>query len=249
MSDDIIPTEDDTQPLTDKKSTSPSEKKRLARSEVRKALRVQRNKLIDLRKGMKEGQDLIDDIDSCRGEIDLLMKELQSIEEGGHTTFLSAKELIAPKKDVSSKKKTIKEGINSLQKEISAMEQSLYNPNLEQRERDRIIQKISERNKAKEDLDEELVALKQYNHTRFVEARDENRKNIELEEKLSDIESNLADLELKLLDAVEAHDHALMEEMKRKIAELLLIKDTLIKPEKDPFLQDEDETEKDLLKE
>ncbi len=129
------------------------------------------------------------------------------------------------------------------------MEQSLYNPNLEQAERDGIIQKISERTKAKEDLDEELVALKQYNHTRFVEARDENRKNIELEEKLSDIESNLADLELKLLDAVEAHDHALMEEMKRKIAEQLLIKDTLIKPEKDPFLQDEDESEKDLLKE
>ena len=102
MSDDIIPTEDDTQPLTDKKSTSPSEKKRMARSEVRKALRVRRNKLIELRKGMKEGQDLIDDIDSCRGEIELLMKELQSIEEGGHTTFLSAKELIAPKKDISS---------------------------------------------------------------------------------------------------------------------------------------------------
>ena len=129
------------------------------------------------------------------------------------------------------------------------MEHSLYNPNLEQGERDRIIQKISERNKAKEDLDEELVALKQYNHTRFVEARDENKKNIEFEEKLSDIESNLADLELKLLDAVEAHDHALMEEKKIKIAELLLIKDTLIKPEKDPFLQDEDESEKDLLKE
>ena len=249
MSDDTTPTEGDTKSSTDKKSISPSEKKRLARSEVRKALREQRNKLRELRKGMKEGQDLVDDIDSCRGEIELLMKELQSIEDGGHTTFLSAKQLIAPKKDVSSKKKTIKEGINSLQKEISAMEQSLYNPNLEQGERDRIIQKISELNKAKEDLDEELVALKQYNHTRFVEARDENRKNIELEEKLSDIESKLADLELKLLDAVEAHDHALMEEMKRKIAEQLLIKDTLIKPEKDPFLQDEDESEKDLLKE
>ena len=80
-----------------------------------------------------------------------------------------------------------------------------------------LFRKYLELNKAKEDLDEELVALKQYNHTRFVEARDENRKNIELEEKLSDIESNLADLELKLLDAVEAHDHALMEEMKRKL--------------------------------
>ena len=53
MSDDTTPTEGDTKSSTDKKSISPSEKKRLARSEVRKALREQRNKLRELRKGMK----------------------------------------------------------------------------------------------------------------------------------------------------------------------------------------------------
>ena len=99
----------DTSKDSDKKPSSPAEKKRLARSEVRNALRDQRAKLRELRQGMRSGQDLSDDIDSCSGEIELLMKELQSIEEGGHTTFLDAKKLIAPKKDVSSKKKNIKE--------------------------------------------------------------------------------------------------------------------------------------------
>ena len=97
----------DTDKESDHKPPSPSEKKRLARAEVRNALRDQRAKLRELRQEMRAGQDLSDDIDSCSGEIELLMKELQSIEEGGHTTFLDAKNLIAPKKDISSKKKYI----------------------------------------------------------------------------------------------------------------------------------------------
>ena len=47
------------------------------------------------------------------------------------------------------------------------------------------------------------MALKQYNHTRFVAAREENRKLIELEEKLDGIESELSELEVKMVDAVE----------------------------------------------
>ena len=73
-------------------------------------------------------------------------------------TRLFSQATYSPKKDVSSKKKTIKEGI-SLRKRYR-LGASLYNPNLEQGERDRIIRKM-ELNKAKEDLDEELVALKQ----------------------------------------------------------------------------------------
>ena len=39
------------------------------------------------------------------GQIELLYKELQAIEEGGHTTFLEAKEAIAPKMNYAEKKK------------------------------------------------------------------------------------------------------------------------------------------------
>tara|TARA_B100000161_G_scaffold203237_1_gene148689 strand:- start:600 stop:1337 length:738 start_codon:yes stop_codon:yes gene_type:complete len=226
---------------SDHKLPSPSEKKRLARAEVRNALRDQRAKLRELRQEMRAGQDLSDDIDSCSGEIELLMKELQSIEEGGHTTFLDAKNLIAPKKDISSKKKNIKDQLNEVQKNISELEQRLYFPNLGQEERDRIIQEIAKNNKHKQDLEEELVALKQYNHTRFVAAREENRKLIELEEKLDGIESELSELEVKMVDAVEMQNHSLISELKEKMESLEEEKKKLVLPEKDPFLEEEEE--------
>lgn len=226
---------------SDHKPPSPSEKKRLARAEVRNALRDQRAKLRELRQEMRAGQDLSDDIDSCSGEIELLMKELQSIEEGGHTTFLDAKNLIAPKKDISSKKKNIKDQLNEVQKNISELEQRLYFPNLGQEERDRIIQEIAKNNKHKQDLEEELVALKQYNHTRFVAAREENRKLIELEEKLDGIESELSELEVKMVDAVEMQNHSLISELKEKMESLEEEKKKLVLPEKDPFLEEEKE--------
>ncbi len=226
---------------SDHKPPSPSEKKRLARAEVRNALRDQRAKLRELRQEMRAGQDLSDDIDSCSGEIELLMKELQSIEEGGHTTFLDAKNLIAPKKDISSKKKNIKDQLNEVQKNISELEQRLYFPSLGQEERDRIIQEIAKNNKHKQDLEEELVALKQYNHTRFVAAREENRKLIELEEKLDGIESELSELEVKMVDAVEMQNHSLISELKEKMESLEEEKKKLVLPEKDPFLEEEEE--------
>ena len=226
---------------SDHKPPSPSEKKRLARAEVRNALREQRAKLRELRQEMRAGQDLSDDIDSCSGEIELLMKELQSIEEGGHTTFLDAKNLIAPKKDISSKKKNIKDQLNEVQKNISELEQRLYFPNLGKEERDRIIQEIAKNNKHKQDLEEELVALKQYNHTRFVAAREENRKLIELEEKLDGIESELSELEVKMVDAVEMQNHSLISELKEKMESLEEEKKKLVLPEKDPFLEEEEE--------
>ena len=231
----------DTDKDSDHKPPSPSEKKRLARAEVRNALRDQRAKLRVLRQEMRAGQDLSDDIDSCSGEIELLMKELQSIEEGGHTTFLDAKNLIAPKKDISSKKKNIKDQLNEVQKNISELEQRLYFPNLGQEERDRIIQEIAKNNKHKQDLEEELVALKQYNHTRFVAAREENRKLIELEEKLDGIESELSELEVKMVDAVEMQNHSLISELKEKMESLEEEKKKLVLPEKDPFLEEEEE--------
>ena len=162
------------------------------------------------------------------------MKELQSIEEGGHTTFLDAKKLIAPKKDASSKKKNIKEQLTSIQKKVSDLEQRLYFPNLGQTERDQILLEIAE-NKQKLDLDEELIALKQYNHTRFVAAREENRKSIELEEKLDKIETELAELEVMMVDALEMQKHTLISELEAKVESLKEEKKALFCLKKIPF--------------
>ena len=85
------------------------------------------------------------------------------------------------------------------------------------------------------------MALKQYNHTRFVAAREENRKLIELEEKLDGIESELSELEVKMVDAVEMQNHSLISELKEKMESLEEEKKKLVLPEKDPFLEEEEE--------
>ena len=81
--------------------SSPKQKDRESRSSVRKELREQRQLLRDLKRRSKGGVNLTGDIEACKGHIELLYKELQSIEEGGHTTFLEAKEVIAPKMNYS----------------------------------------------------------------------------------------------------------------------------------------------------
>ena len=117
--------------------------KREKRAIVRESLSEARSKLKELQKEMSLGKDFADDVVSCKGEIELLFKELESIEDGGHATFLEAKDLIAPKKNVSEKKLVIRSKMEKAKKEISELEKKLYFPTLEQQERDQIIISIS----------------------------------------------------------------------------------------------------------
>ena len=215
-------------------------KKRESRSEVRKSLHEQRQRLIQLRQGMKEGRDLIDDMDTCAGEIDLLLKELQSIEDGGHTTFLQAKQSIAPKKNISSEKAKLKEETNELKKQVADLEEQFYRPNLTPEQRDGIVGEISEKKQRLVDIQNELYALAQYNHTRFVDSRDENRKNIELEEKLRGIEVRKGEINAKMLVALDQADDSLISSLYEELDSLDEEKRKLLEPNGDPFLQPED---------
>ena len=113
---------------------SPKDKERESRSSVRKELREQRQLLRELKRRLKSGENLTDDIEACKGQIDLLYKELQSIEEGGHTTFLEAKDAIAPKMNYAERKEHLKDEIKHIKKEIVLLEESLYLSNLADKE-------------------------------------------------------------------------------------------------------------------
>ena len=106
MSKQIDNQEEDS--LGERDTFSPKEKDRESRSSVRKELREQRQLLRELRRRLKCGENLTGDIEACEGHIELLFKELQSIDDGGHTTFLEAKEAIAPKMNYAEKKEHLK---------------------------------------------------------------------------------------------------------------------------------------------
>jgi len=227
---------------------SPREKERESRVAVRKELRDQRQVMRDLRQRVKNGENLTDDIEACKGQIDLLYKELQSIEEGGHTTFLAAKEVIAPKMNYSEKKEDLKQQIKDVKKEISLLEDSLYEPNLTDQVRDGIIIEISTLKKDQEDLSEEMNAILQFNHTRFVEAREENKENIIKVQEEQELEADKDSLNRELKAANEVSDLSLANEIITKLADVEAKIKNLNRPKEDVFLdQFTDSTEDPFL--
>ena len=208
---------------------------------MREALHEQRVKRKELRQGMKEGRDLSEDMDTCLGEIELLQKELLAIVEGGHLTFLEAKDLIAPKKDVSAKKTKLSEEKDELKKEVAHLEDRLSLPNLDDDERSKMRTSISSKNDLLKDLENELDALKNFNHTRFVEAREETKRSNEFEEALGKLESRMEDLNAEMFEALEKVDESLIEKLMLELNSLKEEKQRLLAPEGDPLLGDPDE--------
>ena len=188
---------------------------------------------------MKEGRDLSADMDTCQGEIELLQKELQSIDEGGHTTFLVAKDLIAPKKDISAKKTRLREEVDGLEKEIKHLETRLAMPNLSDDERSRMTLSISSKNDVLKDLEEETEALRNFDHTRFVEAREDRRISMELEEALEKLELRMEELNAQMLEALEQVDESSIEKFMLELNSLKEEKRKLLEPGGDPLLGDE----------
>ena len=224
---------------------SPKDKERESRSSVRKELREQRQLLRELKRRLKSGENLTDDIEACKGQIDLLYKELQSIEEGGHTTFLEAKDAIAPKMNYAEKKEHLKDEIKHIKKEIVLLEESLYQPSLTDQDRDEIIAEISRLKKDQEDFSEEMNALLQFNHTRFVEAREETKGQMERAEKEQNLEIKLETLQQELAIANNNSDLNKANELISAISELQAEIKNLDRPDEDAFLEKFDDDPED----
>ena len=225
--------------------SSPKEKDRESRSSVRKELREQRQLLRELKRRLKSGENLTGDIEACEGHIELLYKELQSIEEGGHTTFLEAKEVIAPKMNYAEKKEHLKDKIKLVKKEIHELEESLYLPNLPDVTRDETIVELSRLKKEQEDLSEEMNALQQFNHTRFVEAREETKGQMERAEKEQNLEIKLETLQQELAIANNNSDLNKANELISAISELQAEIKNLDRPDEDAFLEKFDDDPED----
>ena len=68
---------------------------------------MQLAQLIEKKKKLQTARAPKSDIEANEGEIDVVRKELKSIEDSGHTVFISAKKMLEPKKELSQKERKI----------------------------------------------------------------------------------------------------------------------------------------------
>ena len=151
----------------------PSEvkKKILARKKVQDEMDQLRKQIRELRNKEASGQNVVQDIEACVGYLKVLKKEKDSIKEGSHTTFLSAKKLISPKLNYGSKKEELLATIKSLAKEIREVNKILTGGTYSAEERQSIQERLTDHKTKHQEALLELKAIEQYNHTRFLEQK------------------------------------------------------------------------------
>ena len=151
----------------------PSEvkKKILARKKVQDEMDQLRKQIRELRNKEASGQNVVQDIEACVGYLKVLKKEKDSIKEGSHTTFLSAKKLISPKLNYGSKKEELLATIKSLAKEIREVNKILTGGSYSAEERQSIQERLMDHKTEHQVALLELKAIEQFNHTRFLEQK------------------------------------------------------------------------------
>jgi len=185
-------------------STKLSDKDRIHRSKVRMKMVKLRTQLKELLQ--EEGQQ--SDIDSCNGEIEVLRKELQSLEDGGHTTFIKAKQMLEPKKNLSTKGKKIDTKVKFLKIRLKNAEKKLNeqdsSPKLKEKQQE-IVEDLKEQLQS---LSGERQAIENFNHTRFVQLKSQASEGDKQTEELTKVEEKIRGLQLKLLKCANSENEA-----------------------------------------
>lgn len=166
---------------------------------LRSKLRVQLAQLIEKKKKLQTARAPKSDIEANEGEIDVVRKELKSIEDSGHTVFISAKKMLEPKKELSQKEKKIAWKRKHLEIRLKSLKKDLEADGKNLDEVSAINAKILKFSAELKMLNQELNAVKDFNHTRFLGLQDaqgqesEQEKNLKnVEQKMSDIRENIA---------------------------------------------------------
>ena len=180
------------------------------------------------------------DVESLHGEINVLEKELQSFEEGGHTTFLQAKKMLEPKKGVSGKSHRIKWKRAQIENRIKHLEDRQSEIDLGEREREENNATIVKFREELSLLEEEKAALKQYNHTRFMEARKKDEQGGAQSTELEEVNRKIVTAETKLEQACGAGNEDLAEELQDNLHLLEMEKESIENFAHDIFLKNLD---------
>ena len=176
---------------SDEEELSEVQKRILAKNKVRQEIADHKTKLRLLKKKYKEGHNVSQDIDGAEGYVEVLKKELVSIQEGSHSTFLAAKKTISPKFNVDTKKGKILSNIRTLAKGIRESEAFLSGGGRTREENEDVRKKLDVLRADHAEAQQELKALSQFNHTRFLEMKEAQQELTENEdvavENISDV--------------------------------------------------------------
>ena len=167
---------------SDEEELSEVQKRILAKNKVRQEIADHKTKLRLLKKKYKEGHNVSQDIDGAEGYIEVLKKELISIQEGSHSTFLAAKKTISPKFNVDTKKGKILSKIRTLAKDIRESEAFLSGGGRMREENEDVRKKLEVLKADHAEAQQELKALSQFNHTRFLEMKEAQQELTENED-------------------------------------------------------------------
>ena len=167
---------------SDEEELSEVQKRILAKNKVRQEIADHKTKLRLLKKKYKEGLNVSQDIDGAEGYIEVLKKELISIQEGSHSTFLAAKKTISPKFNVDTKKGKILSKIRTLAKDIRESEAFLSGGGRTREENEDVRKKLEVLKADHAEAQQELKALSQFNHTRFLEMKEAQQELTENED-------------------------------------------------------------------
>ena len=156
-----------------KDEIDPSEvkKRNLARKKVQDEMDELRKQIRELRKKEENGHKVDQDLEACLGYMKVLKKELDTIKEGSHATFLTAKKYISPKFNYGTKKEELLCSIKYIAKKIKDAEKNLAGGGYTSEERQSIHHELEDHKTKHLEALLELKAIEQFNHTRFLEQK------------------------------------------------------------------------------
>ena len=205
------------------------------KSQTRVELRTDRQLRRELRKRLKLGEDVGEELLACEGRIEVLNRELLSIEEGGHEIFLAAKETISPKLNYPEKKKELKLKIKLINDEITQLQNRLIENTGDDKIVTSLTKDVSMRKLELDDLESEMKALLQFNHTQFLAIKENDKQQQDIDIQIESLEEERKTLNLELIEANKSYN---MQEISSIQEKLAVVKDKireLTMPE-DPLL-------------
>ena len=207
------------------------------RAQVIVNLHKLRRKAKELEATQSTGIDKKADIEACRGEINVLQKELDSIDDGGHTTFMKAKNMLEPKKGISSKNRRIKWRKAQIGKRIEKLEASQEESDVTDEERTETAAKLAKFREELASLDEEKAALKDFNHTRFMAANKDDGQGDKQNTEIEQVNKKIHELETKLERASKEGSDPMAEDLQEELHLLEMEKESIENFTHDLFLK------------